>query len=294
MSRGIDHLVLAVRDLAEGAAFYERLGFNLTPKAQHPFGTGNHLAQLGNDFLEILSVTKPADLIEHRDGAFSFGAHNRDYLQRQEGMSMIALQGEGWQQDRQTFTQAGFDLPEPFTFSRLARQPDGSDVTVGFDLTFVPDDGLPDAAFFTCNHQHAPEYFYKPEFQIHDNGAQAVDEVFMVSEGSTNIRNYLTRLYGADSVFERNDVLGVQVGDAVFSILTKAQLDDRFPGHVSAPLNGDAGFSGYRIRVTDLDKTRTVLVSNDIGFADEGQSLWLSAFGTIIAFSANSKNENAK
>ena len=52
MTRGIDHLVLAVRDLEKARTFYQRLGFTLTPRAQHPWGTANHLAQLNGCFLE--------------------------------------------------------------------------------------------------------------------------------------------------------------------------------------------------------------------------------------------------
>jgi len=276
MSRGIDHLVLAVRELDAACAFYEQLGFKLTPQAQHPFGTGNRLAQLDSDFLEIVSVTKPEDLIEHQDGVFSFGAFNRDYLNKRDGMSMIALKSDGWQQDRQTFSSAGFDLSEPFTFSRLARQPDGSDVKVGFDLTFVPDAGLPDAVFFTCDHQHEPEFFYKPEFQKHDNGALAVDEVFMVCEDPANVDAFLARLYG---------------GTSNISVSTVEQLDARFPGHDPVSVSGDAVFAGYRIRVSDLGITRSVLNSAGVKFANKSESLWLSAYGTIIEFSTPSAHE---
>ncbi len=279
MSRGIDHLVLAARDLSEACGFYERLGFKLTPQAQHPFGTGNRLAQLKNDFLEILSVTSPEDLIEHSEGFFSFGAHNRDYLERCEGMSMIALKSDGWEKDRQTFKDAGFDLPKPFTFSRLARQPDGGDVKVGFDLTFVPDAGLPDAVFFTCDHQHQPEYFYKPEFQKHANGALAVDEVIMMSNDLTGTNAYLSRLYGIEQPV---------------SVLTTAQLEDRFPGHETIDISGDAVFAGYRIGVLDLGHTRSILESNAIDYADKESSIWLYAFGTIIEFSDHSANESMK
>ena len=46
MSRVFDHFVLAVNDLDQASEFFERIGFTLTPRAQHLFGTGNRLAKL--------------------------------------------------------------------------------------------------------------------------------------------------------------------------------------------------------------------------------------------------------
>ena len=42
--RGLDHLVLTVRDLDAAEARFRALGFTLTPRAHHPFGTSNNLA----------------------------------------------------------------------------------------------------------------------------------------------------------------------------------------------------------------------------------------------------------
>jgi len=294
MRRGIDHLVLAVKDLDSACTFYERLGFRLTPPAQHPFGTGNRLAQLGNDFLEIVSVTNPQDLIEHKEGAFSFGAYNRDYLSAREGMSMIALKSDGWEQDRRSFFDAGFDLPEPFTFSRLARQPDGREVKVGFDLTFVPDAALPDAVFFTCDHQHEPEFFYKPEFQKHDNGALAVDEVIMVCHDPDKLRMFFQRLYGSESITERAGVLSVQGGGFCFSVLSVAQLQARFQMEAPVDITGDGVFAGSRIRVSDLQNMRALLRDNEVKHADQGDCLRLFAFGACIEFSSNACCEDIK
>lgn len=290
MSRGIDHLVLAVRDLDFACSFYQRLGFNLTPQAQHPFGTGNRLAQLQNDFLEIVSVTKPEDIVPATEGNFSFGAYNQNYLAKRDGMSMIALKSEGWEQDRETFTKAGFDLPAPFTFSRLARQPDGSDVTVGFDLTFVPDDDLPDAVFFTCDHQHEPQYFYKPEFQNHPNTALAVSEVILLTSDLKKSLEFFRKLYGRENVTDGEGGFTVPADYSTFSIINPDRLHFRFKGHSPVQTNGSLSFAGYRLLVSDMAVTRDVLNSNKIAFNDKGGSLWVSAFGTVIEFSQEAKD----
>ena len=200
--RGIDHLVLAVRDLDAAATYYEGLGFTLTPQAQHPFGTGNRLVQLQGGFLELLSVTEPDWISEAAPGAFSFGAYNRDYLAAREGMSMIALQSGSWENDRADFEAAGLALPEPFSFSRMAAQPDGSEVEMGFDLTFVPRDAAPDAMFFTCQHRHAPTHFYKPDYQRHANGATRIARVTIETPDTGATAAFLQALGVDESLFE--------------------------------------------------------------------------------------------
>ena len=43
MTRRIDHLVVAVRDLDEAGRFYERLGFQVGARNRHPWGTENRI-----------------------------------------------------------------------------------------------------------------------------------------------------------------------------------------------------------------------------------------------------------
>src|SRR5262245_25510378 len=76
IDRGLDHLVLSVQDLDAAKALYEKLGFNCTPKALHPWGTGNTLAQLQGNFLEILAVVDKAKLAPPAPGQMDFGRYN--------------------------------------------------------------------------------------------------------------------------------------------------------------------------------------------------------------------------
>ena len=57
--KGINHLVLAGHDLDALRSEYEGLGFTVTSRGQHPFGTGNSIIQLHGTYLELLSVTVP-------------------------------------------------------------------------------------------------------------------------------------------------------------------------------------------------------------------------------------------
>src|SRR5262245_54100620 len=130
--KGINHLVLAGRDLEAMRSTYRALGFTVAPPGQHPFGTGNSVIQLRDNYLELLAVTVPQDVPEHRPGHFSFAAFNRDYLARHEGFSMLVLDTPDARADVSSWRAAGLQAYEPFDFSRMARMADGRDVRIGF------------------------------------------------------------------------------------------------------------------------------------------------------------------
>jgi len=178
-ARGIDHAVHCVHDLDEAAALYERIGFTLTPRASHPWGTDNRLVQFRDTFIEILTVAAPERIVEPESGGFEFGAYNRDYLRAREGMSMLALKGTDGEGDARDFAGLGLSPRPAFRFERGARLPDGAEVTVAFTLAFAVDAGMPEAVFFTCQ-QSAPEHFWKPAYQAHENGATALAEAVMI------------------------------------------------------------------------------------------------------------------
>ena len=67
------------------------MGFTVTPRAEHPFGTANHLVQLQGNFLELLGIASPTRIPDERAGAFNFADFNRRFLDVAEGMSMLVF-----------------------------------------------------------------------------------------------------------------------------------------------------------------------------------------------------------
>ena len=55
-ARGLDHLVIGVRDLDRAGALYQRLGFQVGKRNLHPWGTENRIVQFPGAFLELLAV----------------------------------------------------------------------------------------------------------------------------------------------------------------------------------------------------------------------------------------------
>ena len=200
--RPIDHIVLAVRDLDAAAETYEALGFTLTPRAAHEdrMGTSNRLAQFaGRNFIELLEVDRPETLVPHdcesTPPIFSFGAHNRAGIAEREGLSMLVFASDDARADSAAFAAAGVPTYAPFDFERQARLPDGQEVTVAFSLAFMTSPDMPKIAFFVCQNR-AQEHFWKPAFQTHANGAQAIKTVYLASPAPARDGAFIGRLFG--------------------------------------------------------------------------------------------------
>ncbi|WP_428687508.1 VOC family protein [Roseibium sp.] len=195
MVRGLDHLVVAVKDLEAAGRAYSELGFTVTPENRHPWGTANRLVQLDGFFIELLGVADPALIPEPSGNSFSFGAFNRDFLNKREGASMLVLESQGAVADRSGFHRSGLQMFDPFSFDRMANLADGSTVKVAFDLTFVRDPLSPEIGYFTCHNKY-PENFWKPAFQSHVNGAKGVRSVYLLAADPSDHHEFLSAFAG--------------------------------------------------------------------------------------------------
>lgn len=286
MERGIDHVVLCVNDLEAARDRYTRMGFTLTPTAHHPFGTANFLAQLQGCFLEVLTVADAAKIPEHGEDHFSFGAFNRDFLARGEGFSMLVFESGDGRADQAEFAAKGLDTYAPFDFSRTARLPDGSDVTVGFTLAFATHPDMPRAAYFCCQ-QHAPEHFWKPEYQRHGNSAQTVGAVILVAQTPEDFRDFFAALQSPDAVISEGGNLRVATARGDVLVLTPASYERRY-GAGTAP--GLADGPVLAATVIDVERPEAVALALGTGSvpwartADGIAVLARDAFGTLIEF----------
>jgi hypothetical protein len=192
MSRGLDHIVHAVRDLDAGAALYRRLGFQVGPRNRHSraWGTQNHIVQLPGTFIELLTVVDRSGIVPHTPRRFSFGAFIRDFLDRGEGLSMLVLEGRG-AADADGFRVNGIGDFELYNFERDAKRPDGTPTKVTFTLAFAADPTMPEIGFFTCWHRH-PENFWNPAFQVHANTATAVPGIALVASEPARHQAFLS------------------------------------------------------------------------------------------------------
>ena len=262
MPRRLDHLVICVRDLEQAALDWQKLGFNLTPAGVHPFGTSNRLAQLADNFVELLAITDEASVPEATPDHFSFAAHNRDFLEHAEGMSMLVLHSTDAHADAARFRADRIGAYAPFDFGRDAVLPDGGKARVAFSLAFATDPAMPGIAFFTCQQRHPPELFWKPAYQRHANGALRVIEVVMSAAEPAAHRGFLERLMEGPAELAPGRLT---IGDSNnrITLLGPSELVRRLPGVASG---SSPRFCAARLAVADLDATRRALKSNGVDF----------------------------
>lgn len=289
MSRGLDHVIHAVRDLDAAGEYYTRLGFTVGARNRHPWGTHNRLVQLPGFFLEILTVAEPDKLPPPGDHTNPFATLNRDFLaEAGEGFTGLVLEGHEPAQEKAAFDAAGFGGIPLFHFSRRGKRADGSDTEVGFDIAFARDPASPRAAFFTCK-QTNPENFWSADLQRHENGAVAVAACALVADNPSDHHIFLETFVGVRDL--RSSSLGLAIETPRGAVLA---LDPRaFADSYGADAPRDRGLrvGALAFEVADLAATRALLARNGIAPAEHRGRLVVSgegARGAVLVFEAAS------
>jgi catechol 2,3-dioxygenase-like lactoylglutathione lyase family enzyme len=259
MSRGLDHIVHAVRDLDAAAALYRRLGFTVGARNLHPpaWGTQNHIVQFPGCFVELLAMADASQIEPHAPRHFSFGAFNRDFLARGEGLSMLALEGGDTAAEAETFRAAGIGDFEPFHFERAAARPNGSSVKVAFSLAFARDPGAPDIGFFTCR-QHHPENFWNPAFQQHPNTAATIAGVLMVADNPSAHRIFLSAFTGERDLLASATGITVTTPRGKIQVMAPATFASQF-GVAPPDTARGARLAALRFAMRDVRATADLL-----------------------------------
>lgn len=286
MARGIDHLVIAVHGFERARQVYGRLGFTLTPVALHPFGTQNSLVQLHGSFLELLSVVEPDAFPVPPPGGFSFPRFNHRFLERHEGISMLALDSADADADARGFAEAGIQSYVPFEFGRDARQPDGSVARVGFRLAFASDPFIPEAAFFTCQ-QLAPQHFWKTEYQRHANTAVEIAEVVMVSAAPSDHHAFFEAFAGTRDVRATSMGLKVETSRGMIRIDTPDAVRAIWGDAIPRADYRTPRFAGFVVGVRDLAAAQDCLDRAGVRHDKRASRLVVAAaeaMGAAIAF----------
>jgi catechol 2,3-dioxygenase-like lactoylglutathione lyase family enzyme len=288
MSRGLDHIVHAVRDLDAAAEFYRRLGFTVGVRNKHAWGTENHLVQLPGFFIEIVTVARPELLdrdAEHRELAKLFGAFNRDAIARGDGFSILNLESQAIAADVSALAGAGIGCSGELRFSRQGTHPDGSKVTVGFSLGFARDETSPHVAFALAQ-QHNPQAFWNDKLQAHANTAGSVLSAVLVADNPTDHHIFLSAFTGERELHSTSAGIAARTPRGDVEIIEPVAFRDRFGVAVAVEGEGMT-LAGLRVGVARLEVVETCARTNGVAFQRHLGALVTgpsAAFGATLIF----------
>ena len=285
MTRGLDHVVHVVRDLAAAGAAYARMGFQVGAENRHPWGTKNRLVQLPGFYVELLSVPEPERISPPRPQAFSFGAFNRDFLTHcGEGLSQLALSSADPAADRAEFDAAGFGGFELFDFARKGKRADGGEVEVAFSLCFARDPASKHAGFFSILHR-TPGNLWSAELQRHPNGANAVTALVLVADNPTDHHIFLEAFTGARDIHASSLGLRIETPRGEILVYDRRAFVDAFG--FNPPQDEGLRLAGIVFRLADPAVARKCFEDNDLTAEERHARLVVgpaTAAGAVIAF----------
>lgn len=235
---GIDHAVVVVRDLDQGAENWKRLGFTVSPRGTHSakLGSGNYTIMLGSDYIELLGILVET---EHNTPTRNFLA------QRGEGIERIAFTAVDSAAGAEEIKARGYAAVGPIDFERPVTMPDGSQSAAKFRIFQWPIEEAPAGLrIFACQHK-TRETVWIPELQKHANAAKGLKQALVVSPDPAKDATHLARMIDRDVRNEPDGAVAVPSGSdrADFVFLTKDQLGRRYPNASLAglPERGGAG-----------------------------------------------------
>src|SRR5919112_5253042 len=162
---GIDHAVVLVRDLDQGAATWRRVGFTVSPRGTHSpqMGSGNYTIMLGPDYIELLGIIAETP----------HNAPSRAFLSRRgEGIERIAFTTTDAAGGAAEVRRRGYEPIGPVDFGRPVQLPGGGEAEARFSVFHWPVDEAPGGLrIFACQHK-TREAVWIPELQKHANGAR--------------------------------------------------------------------------------------------------------------------------
>jgi hypothetical protein len=284
VARGLDHIAHAVRDLDAAAERYRRMGFTVGARNRHPWGTHNHIVQLPGFFVELVTMAEPDQL---GDDGFStlFARFNQDFLTRQEGLSMLLLEGKDATADAAAFKAAGIAAADELTFEREGKRPDGTPVKVGFSIAFARDARAPEVGFATCQ-QHFPENFWNPAFQQHANGVTAIKGAVLVADNPADHHIFLSAFTGVRDLQATSGAVTAQTPRGTLAIMDEPAFRAHF-GVAPPDVSRGMRLAAMRFVARDRDALTAALRAGGIEFASHMGHIVVApdrAMGATLSF----------
>ena len=246
---GIDHPVVTIRDLDKAREQFKKLGFAPNPVGFHPWGTTMSLLMFKENFVELISVNDASKFGTNSIGGFCYGRNVGKFLERVEGLGLVALHSKDCKADHQALVNRGLVSQGQIDFRRDMKKPDGTPDVAIVSLGLFLNEEERDVSNFIC-HQHRPELIWVPAWQNHPNGVEAITAVTYVANRPMDLAPRYVAFYGDDQVRKSSDYVEADSGCGAIRIASPYRIKEMF-GSISMPdWKGDTAPHGIAITVS--------------------------------------------
>lgn len=246
---GIDHAVVAVADLTQAKAAYERLGFTTTPRRRMVgWGTANFSVMFDDkDFIELLGV------IDH-DAFLTPGL--TDFLAGGEGTMAVTMRANDVTAAHRTLGDSGAD-PTPLGEVTINCEAADGVVPQSFRWLKIGEAATPDMYLMVVQ-PLTPQNMRRPEWVTHKNGARRIRAMTVVVESPAVLRAPYERLFGT-APREIPGGFAINTGHGDFRFVTANALAEAFPDEAGTITHPAPTIAGITLETTDLAAAKACL-----------------------------------
>ena len=196
----LDHVGFFVEDIEAVGAVLERLGFTPTPVNIHynsdengnltKSGTANRLCTFKYGYIEVLGAVVETPLAEQLKLALS----------RYCGLHLLAFSHQNVAEQAKRISGAGFDLQPTVRLRRPIQTPEG-EKTVSATVVRVKPGVMAESRVQMLTHE-TPELIWLPEYSVHPNQAEALSDLFLITDAPEDKAEQYERLTGGSILLE--------------------------------------------------------------------------------------------
>lgn len=253
---GLDHAVIAVRDLNEATAVFHRLGFALTPRGDHPeWGTANHCAMFRQDYIAIQAATGAGTVA---DELRAFAAVRGD------GLRGISLGTDNGAAVVERLNGLGHDVPLPRALSRQIAE-DGATATLRFAETELPPDCAPGIHTRITQHLTAERERF-PQWLDHPNSAVGIASVSAIVADPVALAPAWDQVIGPHAAVITDDTVTIHSGRGLIFLSKPDELTQLHPEAELDDLPPPPALVAMAVMVSDLERAAQWLKHNGVTF----------------------------
>jgi hypothetical protein len=245
LSPVLDHVVVDVNNrIDEAMGCFTALGFQLTPRGRHTLGSVNHLAMFATDYLELLG--------------FAEGAATRPEIARSPiGLNGLVFKTTDAESVHRQAEAAGLPVLPVQSFSRPVAL-DGATHDARFRTTRLDPAKVPMGRVYFCEHQ-TPDLVWRPEWQIHPNGACAVARVVVATADPRRTAGLFGDLFGGEAIADHDGRQVMTAGTVQVELATPDAVAAEFGDGAAEPAGRADYMAALGIKVLSLPKAAQLL-----------------------------------